>query len=192
MFYAYRANGKVRAMSSKAGKPRGSADIEILAPIPGNIAHDDFRFLQAIEATDEFGEKYWNITIDQAAKAAAQAAKQKQDDIVNSRKTKENAIKAKAEEVFPGLSAGQLVLKAEMWRHMSKDAAKFMGMALKTVEQVDAEDGTELFSPGSALDNPAKIKQYADRKLELYDAFLAAMALAEQINQDEEDAINNA
>jgi hypothetical protein len=184
IYYVIKKDEKVFVQGAKGFTPKNNIGI-----VPNSIAKEDYPFIQAIVAIDQFGETYWNITIDQAAKAAGQVEKLKEKNLQDSKAKKAKAISDKGEEVFPGLSAGELVLKAEMWRHMDTNAAAFMSAGLKVVEQVDAADGSELFSPGSALDNPAKIKSYAGRKLELYEAFLTEMALAEQIHEDEKGAI---
>ena len=54
----------------------------------------------------------------------------------------------------------------ETWKLMVASPAKYVSVGLKTSYQVDDASGTELFSPGSALDTEEKIVSYATRKIE--------------------------
>lgn len=177
--YVVKLGEEIRVVPASGFVPKGTIGI-----LPPEIARADWDVLQAVETFDETGQKQWSVSVNTSKKAEKQAKKQEKEDKQAAKQAKELAIKTKAEEVFPGIDAGELVLKAEMWRLMSAQAQKFTGMGLKTVEQVNAADGTELFDPGSALDTVKKIKDYADRKLELYEEFLVAKAQAEQVYED--------
>lgn len=174
-YFVINENSEFKVVGARGFIPPNS-----IGELPGGIAKEDHEYVTAIETSP--GE--WNITVDATAKALGDAAKQKAQDRNIARMNKQAAIAHQAQVVFPDIKIEDLLLKVEVWRHMSANAAKFMGLGLKVKEQVNAADNSELFSPGSALDTPAKIKQYADRKLEIYEDFLTQLALAEQVFED--------
>jgi len=167
---------------------QGFTPKNVIGVVPPNIAKADYPYITANPTVDEFGSPTWNITVDTDAKAKGQAAAQKEQALRQAEIKRTQVVIEKAQEVYPGVDAGELVLRAEVWRHMSANAQKYTSMGLKTAEQVNNADGTELFSPGSALDTVKKIKDYADRKLELYEDFLIAKAQAEQVYENEKEA----
>jgi len=184
IYHVIKKDEKVYVQGAKGFTPKNN-----IGRVPQNIARQDWPFIQAIEAIDEFGQTYWNITVDQAAKDGAQAKDLKKKNLKGSKDKKRKAIADKVAEILPAMGESELVLKVEMWKAMSAQAVKFRDLGLKTVEQVNNADATELFSPGSALDTVKKIKDYADRKLEMFEEFLVAKAQAEQVFEDEQEAI---
>lgn len=138
---------------------------------PENIAREDWPYLQAIEAINEFGENYWNITIDQDAKAQALAAKSKQDQIEAAYNAMVKDIYDELYKVFRTRQPETATAEKETWDDMLINAANYASLGLKVDHQLNNADGSELFSPGSALDTAQKIVAYATRKLEQVRAY---------------------
>lgn len=157
---------KIYVKPCKGFTPKNSIGV-----VPPNIAKEDWAYLQASQSNDEFGQPKWNITVDTAAKAMVAAEKSKEEDIATAYQTMSDEVDARLYEVFRTIKPDYATAEYETWKDMKLRPASYAGLGLKIDHQLDNAQGTELFSPGSALDTAEKITQYATRKIELAEEY---------------------
>ena len=167
MVYLVKRGEKFFTTSAKGFTPKGSVGL-----VPQNIAVEDYPYLTASQSNDpETGQPVWNITVDATAKANALAEQSKKDDIATAYKTMSDEVDAKLYEVFRTLKPEYATAEWNTWNDMVKRPASYAGLGMKIDHQLDDAQGTELFSPGSALDTAEKITQYATRKIALAEEY---------------------
>lgn len=164
--HVVKRDDKIFVMKTRGFIPKGS-----IGPVPDNIPQEDWPYLQASQSNDEFGNPKWNITVDTAAKAAVAAEKSKKEDIAVAYQTMSDEVDARLYEVFRTIKPDYATAEYETWKDMKLRPAAYAGLGLKIDHQLDNAQGTELFSPGSALDTAEKITQYATRKIELAEEY---------------------
>jgi len=140
----------------------GFQPINSVGVVPAEIPFEDWRFITATEG--QYGE--YVISVDEAKKAEALAAKQVEDDSRSAYQALETDIYDEMYKVFGTRRADTANADYETWKDMKVNASKYSGLGLKVRSQVDDSSGVELFSPGSALDTDGKIISYATRKVE--------------------------
>jgi hypothetical protein len=105
--------------------------------------------------------------VDPSANAASLAEQTKKDDISAAYKAMSDEINDRMYEVFCTLKADHATAEYNTWKDMLDHPAAYASVGLKVNHQINNPDGSELFSPGSALDTVQKILDFAKRKIQL-------------------------
>jgi|GEM_PF-6030386 len=140
----------------------GFKPINSVGIVPIEIPVEDWGYITATEA-DHGG---YIISVDETKKLEDLSKKEAEDKALSDYATLEKDIYDKMYEVFRTKSTDTANADHETWKLMAQNPSSYEGLGLKTSHQVDDSAGTELFSPGSALDTAEKITSYATRKIE--------------------------
>ena len=152
-------------------KTKGFTPENAIGILPAGIPREDWPFIQANQSNDELGQPVWNITVDTTAKAEAEAAASQQAQIEAAYNSMVKDIYDELYNVFRTRQPETATAEKETWDDMLLTPANYASLGLTVDHQLNNADGTELFSPGSALDTAEKITAYATRKLEQVRAY---------------------
>ena len=193
MFYAYEENGELKTVY--AAKP----PVGVVCEIPVDIEKDDFPYLVkqpvAVQSTgvgpESFNSPMWTVVVDQTAKSAALAEKNKVTSVDSAYKTMSDEIDAQMYEVFRTLKPEYATAEYNTWKDMLDRPAAYASLGLKVDHQVNATDNTEMFSPGSALDTAQKVLDFAQRKIQLAQVYGTFRMQRIQQFKDQKEQIQN-
>jgi len=144
----------------------------IIANYTEQIPEEDVPFAIVTETADEYGNPTKTVSIDGSKKTAKEASVKKIKDVDEAYTLLNVEVYAEMEDIFYTKKSDSATANYEMWNHMANNPALYNSQGLKSEKQVNNEDGTELYSPGSALDTDEKIVAYAQRKVEQADSYI--------------------
>lgn len=140
----------------------GFKPINSVGIVPESIPYKDWPYITA--SKDENG--LFIISVDETSRLEDLTRKAAEDAAEKAVLDLEREIYDQMYEVFRTKNPETANADHETWKLMVAAPNKYISLGLKTSHQVDSAEGTELFSPGSALDTEEKIISYATRKIE--------------------------
>ena len=158
-----REDGSLVVQGYTHGAPSNSIGV-----VPSDIAMEDWGYLKATNTVDPSTSMPIKvITVDATVKNAALGVSTKKANISAAYQTMSDEVDEKMYEVFRTLKPEYASAEYETWQDMVNRPIAYASLGLKTDHQINNADGSELFSPGSALDTAQKITDYAARKIVL-------------------------
>lgn len=141
-------------------KPEG-----VIGVVPDNIPQKDWPYLKVSSVMNAQGVESYSYSVDHDKKNLIEKSREKKHLVSEAYKKAYDEISAKSLQVFGTVNGDVATFEERTWYDMIEDAADYATFGMKTKAEMLNEDGTELFSKGSALDTADKITKYAQGKI---------------------------